>query len=109
MFVLNPPAVPAGVSVVSTDPAIAAVEWACIRAGLRYTVLDQRVVAAINPGNDIEIKHINLDDLGLHIEVLGTTNSVVRDRYMKGKMIVDGLSGIDNLVAFLTELKPKAD
>lgn len=107
MFVLNPPPVPANVPVTSSDPAIAAVEWACIRAGLRYTVLEQPAILAINPGNDVEMKHITLDDLGLHLEVQGATNSIVRERYMQGKMIIDGANGVDNLVNFLSELKPK--
>lgn len=107
MLVLNPPAVPADVPVTSPDPAIAAVEWACIRAGVRYTVLDQPIIAGIHPNNSVEMKHINLDDLGLHIDVQGHANSFVRERHTKGKMIVDGTAGIDNLVAFLSELKPK--
>lgn len=108
MLVLNPPVVPADVPVTSPDPAIAAVEWACIRAGVRYTVLDHPVVADITPDNNVELKHISLDDLGVHIEVQGTANSVVRERHTKGKMIVDGAAGVENLIAFLSELQPKA-
>jgi len=107
MFVMNPPAVPAHVPVTSKDPAIAAVEWACIQAGVRYQVLDTPVITSIGPDNDVGMKHIELLDLGLHIDVESHTNAVVRERYMRGKMIVDGADGIDNLVAFLSELKPK--
>ena len=105
MFVMNPPAVPANVPVKSKDPAIAAVEWACIRAGLNYEVLDQPQLALVTENNEVEMVHIRLPELNLFIDVETHTNAVVRQRYMTGKMIVDGSAGIDNLVAFLASLR----
>ncbi|WP_020486583.1 hypothetical protein [Sphingomonas melonis] len=104
MYVINPPAIPAGIKTKSSDPGIQAVEYACQLAGVNYDVLDHPVIAeGINDWP--EIVHVVLPDLGVHLAVSTAENSLLQERHIKRQMVLDGQQGVDTLVGILASMR----
>lgn len=104
MYVINPPAVPAGFETKSSDPGIQAVEYACTQAGVNYDVLDHPVLAE-GPRGWPEAVHIVLPDLGIHLAVATDANSRLQERHLENQLVLDGQQGVDTLVGILSSLR----